>query len=165
MHYHGIDEERTISKTNKLLLSYRDLNIELHKLRITTSVSAVQYDGMPKSVTNVNTAENALIDELQSLEERKATINLRISMIKQTILGMQDIDYKTERLAKLLKYYYIKRYSINKCCFELTNVFIDDPEENENDPLSRSSFYRYRKQGLLSFALLYPVSNDVLVKN
>ncbi|GAY74262.1 hypothetical protein [Lentilactobacillus kosonis] len=163
MNYHtSIDFDATKNNTNKLLNEYRRLNIDRHKLKLVSNLSAIQYDGMPKSQSNRNSTEEALINDLNDIEEERKSIEFKIALIDKTLVEMTRIDEYTAKLAKLLTLRYIDRFSVTKCCFELSEAFNSAMEPMNGLPMSRNKFYDKRDEALLIFAEVYPKKSDLI---
>lgn len=157
MHYTDWDEEATAKNVKGLLKGYSRQKFELLHLRLDTSLSAIDYDGMPNSTTNKNGTEDALINQISELEEQRAQLQHDVITIEKTIEVMGEPTQRAQQLAKLLEYRYIERWSVNKCCQQLATVF-------GTDFISDSKFHRDEREALLLFVLIYPNRNDLIVK-
>lgn len=163
MHYSNVDEEETKRKTRSLLSGYRKLKMALGKVSIQTSLSGINYDGMPKSVTNRNTTEESMISELARAQKEEDELNHQISMIESTIKVLHQIDETTDAWATILEYRYIKRYSVTKCCRLLAEL----PEyksKYNGEPVPRQTFADHQNEALLAFADIFPEPKRIVVE-
>lgn len=163
LHYSNVDEEATKRNTRSLLYSYRKLKMELGRISIQTSLSGINYDGMPKSVTNRNTTEESMISELARAQKTEDELNHQISMINSTIKVLHQIDETTDAWATILEYRYIKRYNVTKCCRLLSDL----PEyksKYNGDPVPRQTFADHQNEALLAFADIYPEPKRIVVE-
>lgn len=164
MHYSNWDEEETKEHTKKVLKSYHHLKVERAHLSVKTSLSGINYDGMPKSTTNRNGTEDALIDEIARVEKQRAYLTHEIAMIDATIKTLRDIDEQEDYYATLLDYRFLRHYSVTKCC-RLLGELDYNADHYHGSPVPKQTFNDHQSEAVLAFAEIYPDRSRVVVEN
>lgn len=126
-------------------------------MKLEVSLSAIQYDGMPKSETNENGTENSLIRQIAELDEDRYRLEHQIIMVEKTLDVMGEPTEEAQQLSTLLSLRYIERRSVKSCCERLAALF-------NLDYVSESKFHRDENEALLLFTRIYPERDDLIVK-
>ncbi|WP_282804039.1 hypothetical protein [Secundilactobacillus kimchicus] len=163
MHYSNIDKKETKQNVIDLLESQRSLKIELAHLKLSTGISAIQYDGMPKGQGHVNGVEASLLHDIVKVQKRRDELTFRLACISNTLLTMHDVDEFNDYLATLLEYRYLKRWTVMKCCMQLVSD-TDFGRGKYIGMVSESQFFEQRDQALLAFAEIYPERSKLIVE-
>lgn len=161
MHLEQYDLPRTKFKAKAFLTSIHHLRIELTHLKLQASLQAIQYDGMPKSPSVRNSAEDMLVNQITELEKRRQELNMTLAFVNSTLQMMKTIDEKDEALAILLECRYIKQWSVIKCCDRLAKYF---SKPGERGPIPEQTFYKRQDEALMTFIELYPNREELLVE-
>ena len=156
MHYSNWDINKTCRNAKDVLRKVNGLREEVSHLKLETSLSAIQYDGMPKSETNVNGTENALIQQIAKLDDDKYKLEHQIIMVEKTLDVMGEPTQEAQQLSTLLQLRYLERLSVRCCCERLADLF-------GKGFISESKFHRDEREALLLFTRIYPERDQLIV--
>jgi len=138
--FKNVDEDRTIDNAKRVLGDY--WKWRLRARRINFNLQSPAMDGMPKSPSYSNHNEDKQVI--------KANADFMANLVVQ-VIGAIAYDEVSEVYSKLLKLFYVQRFSKTKC---MVNLNISD-----------KTFDKYLKQAQLMFAEVYPDSvEDLIVK-
>lgn len=157
MHYSDWDINETCKNAKQVLRQFNEWREEVAHLKLEVSLSAIQYDGMPKSETNENGTENSLIRQIAELDDDCYRLEHQIVMVEKTLDVMGEPTQESQQLSTLLRLRYIERYSVKSCCERLAMLF-------HLDYISESKFHRDENEALLLFVRIYPERDDLIVK-
>jgi len=156
VHYSNWDINQTCHNAKQVLRRVNGLREEVSHLKLETSLSAIQYDGMPKGDTNENGTENALIRQIAELDEDRYRLEHQIIMVEKTLDVMGEPTQEAQQLSTLLQLRYLERLSVRGCCERLADLF-------NLDYISESKFHRDEREALLLFTRIYPERDALIV--
>lgn len=159
--YSSWNENATCKNAKRLFRQYKGWKEEVSHLKLETSLSAIQYDGMPSSQTNRNGTEEALIQQISDLDDQRYKLEHQIMMVNSTIDVMGEPTEQAYQLATLLRLRYIERWKVVKCCEKLATLF---GTEDGSNFVSESKFHRDEREALLLFTRIYPNRDQIIVK-
>ncbi len=133
----GIDTKATAQKVSLFLEQYPD---QLAKSKLSSQVTGIRLDGMPRADSATNSVEKHATDRLEA-EEFVQLCNSIVAIIKETYGDIQST---------IITLSYFK--------FDIPDTVI-----MERVVLEKSQFYRRKRAALCQFAILWPSELGSLV--
>ena len=162
MYFSKIDEKATKQNVASLLDQQRGMKMELAHLKLSTDLSAVQYDGI-NGQGHANGVENSLLADITRIQKRRDQLAFRLAYISNTLVTLHDIDDFNDYLATLLEYKFNRRWSVAKCC-QLLATETAYGREKFVGMVSSTQFYKHLGQALLAFVEIYPERSKLIVE-